>query len=245
MSASPTKTFDSDFFRKALVFSGGVHLSILFSFIVRGFLFPSNTLVFESAMRVDLIALPDKAMPEIITENPQKEEKKASPPVPAPKELPTKELPPLENELDLSKTKKKQKQALDKLKALESIEKMEQEIAPKSNAVKGNQVSSGNDLTGLQKLQYNQYISMLRTHIKKNWYKPDWLKRNLICYVQIFIDEKGFIIGQKMIKSSGHKNFDQLATETIAKASPVPVPAAKYQAILKTEGLTLKFGETE
>jgi colicin import membrane protein len=247
----------SDSFNKFVWSSLAIHICIVGIFTIRAALFPDDPSIFQNAVQVDLVALPDKldpanlptpAAPEAIKEN-VIPEPKAPKPALAEKKIP-KEVDP--EAVNLNKTKKKETAAFDKLKqlsALEEIERQEKEEAKKQalqkiNKIKGNVLSSGNDLRGIAKLQHENYISLVENHIRKYWATPEWLKsKKLSAQVKVRFDEKGNIVYRSLMKSSGNQSFDDLVIDTVEKASPVPIPPDKFVRILNVEGILLGFPE--
>jgi colicin import membrane protein len=113
-----------------------------------------------------------------------------------------------------------------------------------SQQIKGNVLSPGSSLTGLTKLQHDNYMSDLDTHIKQNWSLPEWLaKRDLKAQVRVLIDARGNILERKIVKSSGNPNYDEEALAAIDKSAPFPAPPEKFTAILSVDGIVIGFPE--
>lgn len=235
--------FNRDFY-KGIGISLGFHLALLLFFTVRAFLVPEMNLIHESAVRVDIVDLPDK-----ITKRP-------TPPAPTPQPDSEKKLnpptPPLPNEaVNLDKTKKKQQEALQKLKSMEALEKIKNSMKEEKSKTtsepikfKGNILSPGSDLTGLNKLQHEEYISNLDRHIKQYWTLPEWLaKKNYKAQVNVRIDSKGQVLAKSLVKSSGNPAYDEIVLDTIMKASPFPPPPEKFLAIVEVNGIIIGFPE--
>lgn len=121
------------------------HLLIVLGFTVRLVFFPPDETSALPAVRVDLVALPDKVAPvEMPKPFKPEEPEAAAPPAPAPPAAatppktaeatptptPTPPKPKAEPDaINLEKTKARQKAALDKLKSLEALEKIEKDLA--------------------------------------------------------------------------------------------------------------------
>lgn len=219
---------------------------------------------YESAIRVDLVGLPDKIDPKQLT-SPEPtptvpaEKEKAEPPPP----IIEKETPKLPDKskidpesINLDAVKKKQKQALDKLKSLNAIEQIKKNLeaqkkqaenaqTQKSNTqVKGNILSAGTELTGLNKLQHENYLGQIDRQIKTNWSIPEWLaKKDYKAQVLLKLDEKGMVLSRQIAKSSGNPNYDDVVLETIDKSAPYPAPPEKLINIVGVRGLLIGFPE--
>lgn len=205
-------------------------------------------------------ALPDK---EPVTEKPVEKapekvtEKKVEPPKPEPVKLPP--TPSKKEEgVNLEKVKNQQKNALDKLKALAALEKIKEDVAQEkrktppgtgkdstgSAPVKGNVLSPGTSLSGLAKLQHDNFAADLDRHIKQNWALPEWLaKRDFKAQARVFIDSRGNILGRKIVKSSGNPSYDEEVLATIDRSAPFPAPPEKFLAIVSVDGILIGFPE--
>lgn len=229
-----------------------LHVAIVAVFTVKALIFPAESLIFEDAIRVDLVGLPDKvekAPPAKEESKPNAETKPPEPvklPVPPPKAVP---------QID---AKAVQNSALNKLKTLAALEKLKsapqkQETAqPKQEPAapakeiqyKGNILSAGTALTGLSKLQHNQYLGEIKKHVHKNWFLPEWLtNKGLNAQITVKIDEDGNVLEKTIVKSSDNPSFDDLVVATITKSNPFPAPPEKFVDILRVNGLTLGFPE--
>ena len=154
-------------------------------------------------------------------------------------------------------SKQKQKAALNKLKAMEALENLKNEDQRESKAssaaptkktgevkYKGNILSPGTEITGLNKLQHEEYIALLDRHIKENWTLPEWLsKKNLKAQIRVRIDDKGRIISKQLVRSSGNPAYDDIVKATIEKSEPFPVPPEKFSAVVSVNGILIGFPE--
>lgn len=248
---------------KYFLISLAMHLSLFLVFAVKVVLFPAERIEYIRAVRVDFVALPDKD-PQLGPpgeEKPaekQKEEsaKKEETPV-VPKEKPVTQ----ESKPTASKTEKKvsakieksaadlkdqQSSALKRLEALAKIKKLKSgnKDAPEGVTVKGNQLSQGNALTGVEKIDYNRYLSDLDMHIKKNWHLPEWLaNKPLTAAVFIRFDEKGQILEKKLMRSSGNSDFDKEALQAVTQSVPFPAPPENLISYFQSQGIELRFPE--
>lgn len=231
-----------DRFEKAIVYSVAAHIFVFLVFTIRALFFIPEPIAFEKAVRVDMVALPDKMKPNEIVEEQKATEKSQ-----------TKAMPKMIKEkqaINLSKVKDKSKDketaAFKKLKALENIEKqIEQENRQKAaKQYKGNQLSSGSELKGIARIEHDNYVEIVEKHIRQFWSLPQWLaQKNLKAQVKVRFDESGNIIDKSIYKSSGNPTFDEVALTTVEKSSPVPVPPYRFVKILKNEGILLGFPE--
>jgi colicin import membrane protein len=243
-------------------YSLGVHALIFGVFAVKAAFFTGDPIVFESAIKVDLVGLPDKVtLPQHdIPESPApvatpapKVETKVEPEKPTPKlaiKEKKKELEP--DAINLKAAKKKQSAALEKLKRLSALEAIEKEVSDdnkkkaleKIKQYKGNVLSSGTELSGINQLQHDNYIAEVERQIRQNWALPEWLShKDLKAQVRVRFDENGNIISRDIYKSSGNPSFDEVVIATVEKSSPVPPPPAKFVRILSVEGILLGFPE--
>lgn len=258
MAIKAVKLYDEPL-NKAVITSVAAHLLVVAFFVVKAVFLPDESLDYESAIRVDIVGLPEKYDPnKKIEPAPPKEEPKAEPvkeekakPQPAPKPKPVIEKAPEPDTINLNRTKSKQAEALKKLKALEALEQIEKEVGDgesKKNKkqiyqqLKGNVISQGSQLSGLNKLQHENYISTIDTHVKQYWKIPQWLaKKSLRAQARIKIDESGNVIEKVLLRSSGNGSYDDAVMETISNASPFPKPPAKFVSLVGGEGILLGF----
>ena len=198
---------------------------------------------------------------------PEKQKEKTPPPPPKPVEKPAEKplekavkVPPKKDPdaINLEKNKNDQKNAMEKLKAMAALEKIKEDVAEdkkKKEAgagkdaagpakVKGNVLSAGSSLTGLERLQHDSYIVDLDKHIKNQWQLPEWLsKRDLKAQARVTIDSNGNILSSKIVKSSGNPSYDDEVLATIQRAAPFPKPPEKFTNILSVDGILIGFPE--
>lgn len=252
-----------------LLFSLFLHLLLVLVLLFRIFIFPSDRPEMIKAVRVDLVALPDK--------DPQEGPKGTPPPVAAaekPKEKPAEKPKEKEPEKDVFaekktekkkdkkpetekkappevKTKDQQNAALDRLKSLAKIKEMKNKKEADAKAgegqgqqYKGNILSEGNALTGVDKLQHDQYLGKLDSHIKNNWKLPAWLSNKpYSTAILVRFDEKGLVLDKKVVRSSGNSAFDSEALQAIANSVPFPEPPEHLVSYFKVRGIELRFPE--
>ena len=245
-----------DDYKKGLVTSLGFHIAVVLIFTLKTVFFSGEALNYETAIRVDLVALPDKvasAEPPPLTPETKAPEAK-SPPKPEPTKAKAEPKTPAVPVLDF---KQKQKAALSKLKEMDALENLKNEVQKENKAssaaptkktgevkYKGNILSPGTEITGLNKLQHEEYIALLDRHIKENWTLPEWLsKKNLKAQIRVRIDDKGHIISKQLVKSSGNPAYDDSVKATIEKSEPFPVPPEKFSAVVSVNGILIGFPE--
>ncbi len=254
-----------DSFKRALVFSLALHLFLFIVFAVRAVIYPSEPMTLEDSIRVDIVALPDKKTAELPpaaapepAPQPKPVEAKPEPAKPEPKPEPAKPAPapkPEAPKVNLDKTKKDQAAALKRLEALERIERMQKAQSEptkpaaasagetqSSTVVKGNQVSAGNSLTGLQRADHQTYLSTVKNAVKRNWNLPQWLANsNLTTRVRVYLDANGNVVKRQVMKSSGNEDFDDRVLRAIDASSPLPKPPGNLVNILAVDGFEADY----
>ncbi|MBX9768082.1 MAG: TonB family protein [Bdellovibrionales bacterium] len=240
--------------RKTFLLSLGAHFLIVLFAWVKPVLFKSEPLVFESAIRVDMVALPDKFKDDTSLPAPSPVppiEKKAEPLPPVPKEATPKIDTSKVNLNADQKLKESQAKALEKLKAMEAMKKLLENQNRKDylerkaqfeKQYKGNQLSAGASMVGVQKMQFDAYISDLDRQIKKFWSLPEWLARGqLTARAMVRIDSAGQVLEKRITKSSGNPTYDSLILKAIEDAVPFPPPPEKFQGVLGSQGVVFGF----
>ena len=227
------------------------HCALLSLAIINISFFKGEEIKYIPAIRVDVVALPDKTTPR---PTPIIAKKKAPPQIetkkpqiqPRPRVQPR---PPSQAKLQLKKTKALPQQqktqdvttpsfvydkklqevgqkAIDRLRHIEKVQSM----VKKENVIKGNRIAPGTALKGLDKLDYDDYIGVLHNHIQSYWELPQWLavSDNLSTVVKVYLDANGYVINRELIRSSGDTRFDQIVLTAIDRASPFPKPEEKF-----------------
>lgn len=243
--------------QKMLLFSAIGHVLILFFFTVTTYIIGPAEITLPQAIRVDVVGLPEKIEKPELHPKPKAESK----PEPAKPKLPPKEaaelakpkapvLPgPKAKATDKSKA---QREALNKIKAASAMDRIREQLekeraekqaaATKSATIKGNKVSEGNSLTGLDAIEFDKYLAELQARLNANFEIPQWLAdADLSAVVVITIDERGYVTRKTMTKSSGNTVFDTIVMGTIEKSSPMPPPPDRLRGRLATSGIPVKF----
>ncbi len=246
---------------KYFLISLSLHLSLFLVMAVKIVLFPTERLEHIRAVRVDFVALPDvdpqigpvgeeKPAPEKPAEPVKEAKPEPKPPAKVTEKPVAKSAEKTADEL-VEKPKKvdlkdQQSAALQRLSALSRIKKSKAADASKTEGVtvKGNRLSEGNSLTGVEKVEYNRYLSDLDMHIKKNWHLPEWLTdKNLTAAIFLRFDEKGQILEKKLVRSSGNKDFDNEALQAVVSSAPFPIPPENLISYFQSQGIELRFPE--
>lgn len=234
-----------------------LHLGAILFFILKSLVFPSKPVIYTPSLRVDLVGLPDilkkdkEALNKVVSQSLEKALKdaenqaKAQEKVAPQKVKPTKEIAN-PNDMILNPTKtasakdraKKMKNALDRIKALQKIEKEVEAVV-----IKGNKLSPGSSLDGNAKeSQEANYIDLVRERLREEWQLPIIVARlNLSAQVEITIDTKGRVRSFRFKKFSGNSQFDEAVKRTIAQAQPFPAPPKGMRDQLLIDGILVGF----
>ncbi|MEK7356504.1 MAG: cell envelope integrity protein TolA [Bdellovibrionota bacterium] len=254
---TPQGIEDDDGLGRSLLISLGVHAVGFIIFFVRAVFYPSEPLVLEDAIRVDIVALPDKGkmqeLPPPPIEAPPVRPPKAEPapveppkPVDVPKPVvkpPTPEAPAV----DIKKTKKNQDAALKRLEAMEKIKKMMEQEASNTKVaaptvVKGNEVSKGSALKGLARIAQENYLRTVDASVKRRWDLPKWMSdANLSARIRLYVDARGTVVKAVFIKTSGNEDYDARIKTAVEAASPFPAPPNELVNVLSVDGIELEF----
>lgn len=256
-------------FKTALIWSAAAHVVFALLLTIRAVFFSGDPLRIENSIRVDIVGLPDKAraLPEAPAEPDAgaapKQEPEATKSVEleaAKKALPTKpaEAPTAvvlkPKKSDPKDSRKNQEAALKRLDALARLERQAKAdaaakaIAANSNKagagtahqIKGNEVSRGNSLTGLTRLDHDRYLDDIEIRIRKMWNPPKFLaKAGLRVRVVLFINNQGLITEHKIVQSSGNSVFDDSAVAAIESAQPFAPPPDSLGSLLAQQGVEL------
>ncbi|MEQ1875046.1 MAG: TonB C-terminal domain-containing protein [Bdellovibrionia bacterium] len=246
-----SKLLDEPIFKRMLMASVGLHLAVVLSMTVRTYIFPDEAFNLDSAIQVDMVDLPDKFQkPAPVTTETEKE----VPPAP-PVEKEKKETKKAEEvkKVDLKAKKKTKDDALEKIKALQALDKIknevdeeEEEAAQKAvpKKMKGNVLSSGTAIQGIVTKQIAGYVQLIERHAKDNWQLPKWLQDlDLKARAHVFLEKDGTVARRFIVQSSGNETYDDLVLSSIDKASPFPPPPAHFVDLVGQKGIQLGFPE--
>lgn len=227
-------------FHRAIALSAVGHLLIATFVFLRAAFFPSESIIIQQAIRVDVVGLPDKVL-----EAPE-------PPAPtsAPKPVVT-PTPKAKTPVPTKDATAKQRDALDRLKAEAALERLREEqrqrekkesTQQKPREFRGNQVAQGSSLTGLEKIAFDEYFSAIEVKVRANWHAPSWMnERPLKARIRVLIDESGAVIKRDIVTSSGDEIFDGQVIEAIERSAPFAPPPERLRAHLSMRGLIFNF----
>lgn len=171
------------------------------------------------------------------------------------------------NSIHLSKAK--QKEAISKLKKLSALEKIKQDLkneslekikssdvktTPSSQEQKDSKTSkgeykpriiaAGSEISGLDKLQANNYLREVDQSIKQFWALPQWLiTKSLKAQALVKFNTAGEILSVKIVSSSGNNSYDQYCLQAIEKAAPFPKVPEKLSEKFSVDGIIIGFPE--
>ena len=236
-----------------------LHVFVILLFITDIFPLNNQKINYIPAIKVNVVALPEKQIPQKIAPLSNRKTKKVE--VQKNKSMPPPPSQPIKTEQKAQIKKNQAKQpadkkteteedtavdyeqlyevgqnAIERLKHLRKIEDMTQE----QNVIKGNRLAPGTALQGIDKLDYDHYIEQLHLHIQSHWKLPQWLavSDQLATIVKVYLDANGYVIERQLLESSGDLRFDQIVLSAIDAASPFPPPKDQFINIVKT-GITL------
>ncbi len=247
----PVQIRYQDDFSKCIRWSLVGHFVVAAFMIFRAVFYPSVPIFIQRAIRVDMVALPTKSQ---FIANP-------STPVPIPVEvkLPepiappvTKKLPDVKKidpkKIDLKKSTTAQDDAIKRLQAFKKLAEMSKAKEPipakSATPIRGSVLAAGSSITGLNKIDYNDYLEKLDDKIKSHWNLPSLLKnQSFTATVMVYIDGSGNITKKVLAKSSGNSVFDEKCLEAIEHSSPFDRPPEKLANILAVDGIEFGFPE--
>lgn len=236
----------NDSLNRSIYISLAAHMGLLAVFFLKMTFFPVEPIQIKRSMRVDLVGMPDKVMPTKPT--PAKPAPKVEAPKPKAKAPPkvakkTKPKPNPKAKPNPKKISNSQESAMNKLKAMAALDKIKSEAEQQqAEQIKGNQVSKGNSLTGLEQLDYDRYFDDVEQLIYSNWALPEWLAgAELRAQALVLVDQTGHITNKKITKSSGNPDFDAQVLAAIEKSSPFPAPPQRLQGVLAQQGIVFNF----
>ena len=257
---------------RGTAFSLIAHATLILVMVVKVSFFSKPRLDLSEAIRVDMVGLPEKYNPaQKSTDLPEKIEKAAEPVVeekkpepkveakpeskPEPKAEPKETKPdpkakPETDSIKLDKAKQKQKAALEKLKKMSAVDKIRQQVQNEKTAaetakiLKGRVISKGTALTGLDRIQSDNYTGQLDALVKSHWALPQWLiGKPLKTRVLVKIEPDGRVSDKKVVQSSGNPTYDDYCLQAVTKASPFPKVPDKFTEVYAEDGVVFGFPE--
>ncbi len=243
-----------DSFRYFIYLSVGFHAVVFLFLTVKVLFFPDQAPEHRQSVRIDVVALPEKVTeppkPPAATPKPAPKLEKAKPkevkkkPVAKkakPKKPKAKLKAPAENKK--KRVKDDQSSAIARLKALQKL-KSKNTNKTKEIEYKGNAISKGNSLQGLEKLHHNSYLDEVETQVRTHWNLPEWLANgNLKARVLLLVRKNGVISEKSFVVKSGNDLFDQYVIDTLEKSSPLPPPPSNLVDFYSTTGFEIGFPE--
>jgi TonB family protein len=236
----PKSGFANDSFGTFILISMALHIAFSMGIEIKNWLLPEKTIIIPEAIRVDVVALPEK-MEEPPAPTPPPPQAKPPPEPPPKPETPP--LPKPDPKPDTKKLKDAEKQAMQKLNEMDAVQKMQHELEEQKKkpepekkpapAYKGNIISSGNSFGGLAKLKVNSYLEDLTKQVREHWVLPQWLSdANLKAQVIVAVNESGNLVRREIYVSSGNTVFDQSCLAAVAEAAPFPPPPDEVREAL-------------
>lgn len=236
------------------------HLILLLCVLVQNLIFPDNPVRYIPTLKVDLVGLPDVLKKDLkIPQQVASDKQQTKPEAPSAKPVALnvsskkealKEVDKTNSQPSTQTIEKKNKYALDRIKALAKITDTFKDTSgedhthvTKSAPLKGNKLSPGTSLSGEAKeAQSMAYFDLLRDRLQHNWTLPPWIARqNFAAQVQIYIDAHGRVRNYHFVKPSGSSPFDEAIKKTLEQSQPFPIPPQSYQATLISEGVLIGF----
>lgn len=259
-----------DNLKKSIGISVALHSLVLSLFLLRTLFFSEPMIDLSQAITVSVGEMPDpQRLPEkartpepapptpepddpapaetVKEREPEPSAKAEAPPEPEEPRLPPKETP--KNETRLEKNKARQKAALNKVRKMSAVEKIRQELnreaasRPRAPA-KPRVIAAGTALSGLDRLQADDYLSAVDRNIKQVWTLPQWLmNKPLRAQVLVKFNIQGQIISTQITASSGNSTYDQYCLQAVEKAAPFPRVPDKLSEKFSVDGIVIGFPE--
>ena len=212
--------------------------------------FIPKPVVSAPAIKVSVVAMPQKNQKKL----PQKNQKKL--PQKNQKKLPQKnqkKLPTISKKIE--KLKRQQSKTLTALlrrkRAAAAKQKNEAAAAKQKNEAaaatqklnRGNILSEGTSLSGVQKIKFNSYVDDITAEVKSNWALPSWIKRqqSLRAEVLVKIAATGNVLSIELSSASSNNIFNNSTLEAIRQAAPFPYPPDEILLYLSNTGVTFIF----
>lgn len=268
LEKEPVKSQSEDL-KRSIGISVALHSLVVSLFLIRSLFFSEPHIDLSQAITVSVGEMPDaKRLPEKIQPvappqpepapepepeppAPPPEVAEKTPPPPEPKNLPPKDPP--KNEVNLDKSKNRQREALNKLKKMSALEKIRQDVknenvarnkASNSAPTRPRVIAAGTTLSGLDRLQANDYLGLVDQGIKQYWALPQWMmNKPFKAQVLVKFTANGQIVSKEVITSSGNSTYDQYCLDAIEKAAPFPPVPEKLSEKFRVDGIVIGFPE--
>lgn len=237
---------------------------LLFLFVLaKTLVFPGNMSPYIPVLKVDLVELPDVLKKDLATpaQNQQlihdiskiltqAESDAARLKAKAPQIAEKDEMVLKPKAVSEKSIQKKNKRAMDRIKALAKIQETpsaEPQLSKKELRLlflnKGNKLSPGTSLSAdAKEAAQANYLDSLRDRLRQNWFLPAWVaKQSLNAQVLIRIDSGGNLREFRLVKSSNNSQFDQAVKQAIQQSQPFPVPSSDFKTGLLSDGILVGF----
>lgn len=244
-----------------LKWSLGLHIALIMVVLTKSLLFPGQPIPYIPTLKVDLVGLPDvlkkdlkqpshsqfnQEIEKVLKQAERDANRIKTPPAKPAPEIAKKDemvVKPKAASPDHGKTgdkgvEKRNKRALDRLKALSRIEE-----ATEERPIKGNQVSPGSSLSGQAKESaVASYYDLIIDRLHANFTIPPWISRqNFTAQVEMMIDAQGNVLKMRFVKPSGNTQFDDAVKRAIYATQPFPPPPKEVASTLVSNGILLGF----
>lgn len=263
LEKEPVRSQSEDL-KRSIGISVALHSLVVSLFLIRSLFFSEPHIDLSQAITVSVGEMPDaKRLPEKVqpvaapepepAPQPEPEQPAVAEKTPPPE---TKALPPKDppkNEVNLDKNKNRQREALNRLKKMSALEKIRQDVKNENIArnkasnpapTRSRVIAAGTTLSGLDRLQANDYLGLVDQNIKQHWALPQWMmNKPLKAQVLVKFTAAGVIVSKEVTTSSGNSTYDQYCLDAIEKAAPFPPVPEKLSEKFRVDGIVIGFPE--
>ncbi len=229
-----------------------IHFFLLIFLFIGGevgfFSFSNDHIVeIKSAVRVDMVGLPDKTLKELKSRKIKKNSKKST-------KVASKEIKQDTSDSSLAKViaeaKKKKISSTDEKnfkKNLNKEDKKDHLDKIESLVVKGNQLSAGRDMDSNRLAEerdiLEEYAENISLKVRTFWQLPVNFKKDdkLVCRLKVFISSKGQLLRVDFYQKSSNEEFNQRALQSIKLAAPFDPPPESVAKIVENGTIILGF----
>lgn len=214
-------------FEKFIILSFLAHLSLALIFTIKKSYFPSEDILIQTAVRVDMVGLPEKVFQKRVTQERSKVTKKNK---------------PIRKKLERVALRKKKTINQFEEQAFKKLKNISENKRNSTTLYAGNKVVRGASLKGIDRIDYDNFFSNLHTHIKAKWELPSWLvEEGLSALVLIKMDKKGNLISKQFLRKSGNETFDRAVFSCLKNSIPFPEPPQRLKKYIGSLGIELEF----
>jgi TonB family protein len=248
-------SFDESYMLNWTLVSLGIHFGLLiFSYImilIFGDTFRSRDLKLvksQTAIRVDVVAMPKLTIKELKNLDYSKDDKKDI--------FQKKTKVERKDESDSFLKKKSFKDLVKKLskKEIKNKKNIDEKTGDPDNSLRkikklikeGNIIQKGSRIVGdessLDENELGKYREALVDKIKPYWKLPSYLKdNNYTCRVKIFLSKNGDLLKLEIYQPSGNSDYDQRVINTVKSSAPFPPLPEGFEKMGGGGGLILGF----